>query len=403
MLESQVSIDGAKEEGFLGRALERFIHPSRKDVGDTDSFAMDDYPACQVADGSVRETSVANSARSWQETRERVSSGTLRCCVELGRELFVQTWKDRPRNAASFFRLLRRNLFTIVMVFLSGIITWESSVDDLRARADRTIVFPLYLPYSVALAAACVWTTAVAPGNLAGLYLVRIYIIWRGHLGFTSVNTSVMLLVAILATMQSHIGAFFLRRFLCTANSKRIPTIDNVAEAMWYLATVFVLSLVFSMVISLCITTSPLIQWSSFWRYWSTWWLGVLATMITVTPLLTHLLAWKYESSFWRPAKLVEVTLVTLVTSGVMVVSFFLNFENFRPMPYLCFPLITWTAFRFNRVGWAITVSAIAYCASLGSVRRRGGLYSISAGVSVSSPSLILQVWKSLWFVLYAI
>lgn len=395
MLESQQNVAEVKEEGFLERALERFVYPSRKDVGYTDSGAMDDYPACQGADGSLRDGSGGNSTRSWQESRERVRSGVLRCCVDLGRELFVQTWRDRPRDALSIFYLLRRNVLALLLVLGSGIITWESSVDDLRFSADRTIIFPLYLPHSVALAVACVWTTAVAPGNLVGLYLVRMYMIWQGSFEFTSMNTTIMFLVAILSTVQSHIGAFFLRKFLCTVDTKTIPTIDSVAEAVWYLATVSVLSLVFGMIISLCITLTPLIQWSSFWRYWSTWWLGVLATMITVTPLLTHLLAWEYESSLRRPGKLFEVVLVTLATSSVMVVVFFLNFEYFHPLPYLCFPLITWTAFRFNRVGWAITVSAIAYCSALGSIRKRGAIYSISSGNSVSSPSLVIQVGTS--------
>jgi integral membrane sensor domain MASE1 len=385
MLESQQDV---RQEGYLRRALGRIVDSSsagwRKDVGDTDFSAMDGDAG---GEGSVR-GSVANSARSWQETRERVHSG----CGDLGRELFVQTWRDRPRDAASVAHLLRRNVLALLLVLASGVVTWESSVDELRVRIDRTIVFPLYLPHSVALAVACVWTTAVAPGNLIGLYFARLYMIWRGHLGFTSVNTTIMLLVAFLATIQSHIGAFFLRKFLCTSETKRIPTIDSVAEAVWYLATVFFLSLVFGIVIALCITSTPLIQWSSFWRYWSTWWLGVLATMITVTPLLTHLLAWEYESSLRKPSRLLECLLVTLATSSFMVVLFFLNFEYFHPLPYFVFPLITWTAFRFNRVGWALTVSVIAYCCALGSIRKRGALYNLSSGASVSSPSLIIQV-----------
>ena len=397
MLESQQHIEYAKEEGFLGETLERFGFSSRKDVGDSDFVSMDVIPADQGADPSLRDVSGANSARSWQETRNRVSSGAFRCCVDLGRELFVQPWMDRPRDATSIYRLGGRNVLALLLVLVSGVITWESSVDDLRNRADRTIIFPLYLPHSVALAVACAWTTAVAPGNFVGLYLVRLYVVWRGHYGFTALITTIMLVVALLATVQSHIGAFFLRKFLCTDDTKKIPTIDSVAEAVWYLATVFVLSLVFGIFISLVVAVTPLLQWASFWRYWTTWWLGVLATMITVTPLLTHLLVWEHQGSFRKPGKLFECTFVTLATSSVIVVVFFLNFEYFHPLPYLCFPLITWTAFRFNKVGWAVTVCVIAYCCALGSIRKRGALYNTSQERSVAAPSLVIQVGISFW------
>lgn len=81
-----------------------------------------------------------------------------------------------------------------------------------------------------------------------------------------------------------------------------------------------------------------------------------------------------------------------MVTMGLMVVVFFLNFDSFRPLPYLCFPLITWTAFRFNRVGWAITVSVIAYSAAVGSVHKRGAVYSMTGKPAVYASQFILQV-----------
>uniref|UniRef100_A0A7I4DWL5 histidine kinase n=1 Tax=Physcomitrium patens TaxID=3218 RepID=A0A7I4DWL5_PHYPA len=353
-----------------------------------------DNPSSDSADGSLANVVGAShlSARSWPETRKSIRLGTLRCCAGFSVDFSVQTWRKLSRNVSGMLRILRHNVFTFILVLLSGIVTWESSVDDLRVRIDRTIVFPLYLPHSVALAAACVWTKSVAPGNLAGLYLVRMYMIWRGHLEFSSLNTTVMFLVASLATVQSHLGAYFLRKILCRVSTKRFPTIDSVAEASWYLTIVFFLSLGFSMVISLCITITPLIQWQSFWRYWGTWWLGVLATMITVTPLLTHLLAWEYPSSLKSPGKLLECMLCTVATASIMAIVFFFNFEHFMPLPYLCFPLIAWTSFRFNRVGWAITVTTIAYCCSLGAVRRKGALYNITAGVSPASPELVIQV-----------
>lgn len=383
MLESQRNTVEVNEEITLGKRLKRIIPPLRKHVVTRDFRAMEftrDPP------GGVSDPV---SSRSWQETGERLTSGTRRYVLGLGQEV-SRSWRDRPRDFSTLSILLGRNVVAVILILVSGIITWESSVDELRDRIDRTIPFPLYLPHSIALAVACVWTAPVAPGNFLGLYLTRLYLIWRGGLGFTAVNCTAMLLVCLLATTQSHVGAFLLRKFLCR-DTKQVPTIDSVKEAVWYLIIVFFLSLFFSIIIALATAITPLLQWVSFWRYWTTWWLGVLATMITVTPLLTHLLAWEYQSHFQNPCKLLECLLVALTTSGVMAVVFFINFAHFRPRAYLCFPVITWTAFRFNRVGWALTVSIIAYCSAVGSIRKRGALYS-NQDSPVYSPELILQV-----------
>lgn len=371
------------------KRLKRLVHPSRNHVFTRDFRAMDYPPASQGGDANVRDPS-GGSTRSWQETGERISSGTRRYVLDAGQGL-SRTWRERPWDASTIFTFLGRNVIAFILILGSGIITWESSVDELRDRTDRIIPFPLYLPHSVALAVSCVWTAPVAPGIFLGLYMSRLYLIWRGTLGFTTLNCTVMILVAALSTCQSHLGAFFLRKFLCGGGTKKVPTIDSVKEAMWYLITVFFLSLIFSVIIALVIAITPLIQWSSFWRYWTTWWLGVLATMITVTPLLTHLLAWEYQTHLRNPRKVLECALVALATAGMLVIVFFINFAYFRPRAYLFFPIITWIAFRFNRVGWALTISVIAYCSAVASIRKRGVLYSNQES-SVSSLELVLQV-----------
>ena len=403
MLESQRTADEAEEklgkEGSLRKSLERFVFASKKDLGGGGGV---DEPPAMMAMPSPREpveglTSLRRepshmSSRSWHETQAAVVSQTTRCLRDLGGELFVQTWRERPRDVFNICLCLKRNILTLLFILVSGIVTWESSVSELQSRADMSVILPLYLPDAVALALAAVWKTAIAPGNLAGLYLVRMYMVWRGSFGFTSLNTTVLFLAAFIAVVQSHTGAYFLRKCLCANGVKALPTIDSVADSVWYLVIIFFISLFYSTTISLCITITPLVQWTSFLRYWSTWWLGVLAAMITVTPLLIHSMAWQCQPSFRKPAKIFECVLVTMVTMGLMVVVFFLNFDSFRPLPYLCFPLITWTAFRFNRVGWAITVSVIAYSAAVGSVHKRGAVYSMTGKPAVYASQFILQV-----------
>lgn len=374
MLESQSNEGNGRIT--ISKRLKRAVYPWRNE----DVRAMD---YSQEAD--QREP---GSSWSLQGTGERISSGTRRYVLGLGQEV-SRSWRDRPRDATTLSILFCRNLLALLLILISGVVTWESSVPGLRDRYDRTIPFPLYLPHSVALAVACVWTASVIPANFVGLYLTRLYLIWRGGLGFTAANCLVLLAVCVLTTCQSHLGGFILRKLLCKG-TKKVPTIDSVKEAMWYLTTVFFLSLFFSIIVALVTAITPMMQWASFWRYWTTWWLGILATMITVTPLLTHLLSWEYKSYFKNPCKSLECLLVALTTAAVVTVVFFINFVAFRPRAYMCFPVITWTAFRFNRVGWALTISAVAYCSAVGSIRKRGALYSNQT--SVSSPELILQI-----------
>lgn len=328
-----------------------------------------------------------NSARSWA----RNLSHSSRALRDRGSDFVVRSWRDRPRHKADILVLVRQNLLTFLLVLLSGIVTWEMTVDELRVRVHMSAIFPIYLPHAVALALSCVWKLGIAPGNIVGLYLARMYMAWRGS-GFTSLNISVMLLVALLATLQSHVGAYYLRKCLCTTREKRIPTIDSVADAVWYLVIVTLTSLAFCTVIAVCITITPLVIWSGFWRFWATWWLSVLTAMITITPLITHLWAWTCQPSFKTPGKLVECVVTALATLGLLTVVFFFRIESFRPLPYLCFPLITFTAFRFNRVGWAMTVSGIAFACALGSIRKRGAVYAMTGRPPPASMNLILQV-----------
>lgn len=340
---------------------------------------------------NVEDRAPARSNRSWYETHARGLFQSSRAFFEFCIDTIVQIWRDRPRDARDIYRCVRRNVLTILLVLLSGIITWESSVESLQAQVHVSIVFPFYLPHAVALALASVWKHGILPGSTLGLYAARMYMTWRGS-GLTSVNTTIMVLVAILAAMQSHVGAHYLRKCLCTGQEKEIPTIDSVTDAVWYLLVVTLTSFVFCSIISVCIALTPMVIWAEYWSFWGTWWLGVLAAMITVTPLIIHLWAWKCCPSFKRPAKLLECAVTGMVTVGILITIFFFNVQFFRPLPYFCFPLITFTAFRFNRVGWAFTVFVVAFSCATGSIRKRGAMYAMTGRPSPSATSFILQI-----------
>lgn len=340
-----------------------------------------------------------NMVQQQQELQIRPSSSQDEAGNPHGLSTSAWSFTDHLRsqllnNVRGFevYVFLRQNILTVIYIMISVIITLESSVEALRTRMHLTIAFPLYLPHAVSLALTAVWGITIAPGNCLGLYFAHLYIIRRGSLQFSTLNTMVMLLVAVLETLQSHTGAFFLRKFLTNGGVKKIPTIDMVTEAVLYVLIVSGISFVYCVATTVLITITPLVDWHGYWRFWSTWWLGTLSALITVTPLVMHLMDWNCHASLRRPGKVLEGIVVSAVSLGFMVPIFIFNINSFRPLPYLCFCIVTYTAFRFNRVGWCLSVAAIAYFCSFWSIRERGSVYVFSGSPAPASSDLIIQV-----------
>jgi integral membrane sensor domain MASE1 len=118
-----------------------------------------------------------------------------------------------------------------------------------------------------------------------------------------------------------------------------------------------------------------------------------LDAMITVSPSVTHLIAWQCQPSFKKPWKLTECFVLILICIGLLLLIFLFTIQTFvRPLPYFFFPLIMYMGFRFNRVGWALTVSSITYVCSWSSIRRRGSIYTMTGRPYPAASQLILQV-----------
>ena len=59
-----------------------------------------------------------------------------------------------------------------------------------------------------------------------------------------------------------------------------------------------------------------------------------------------------------------EVVVVSICRCRFLTPISIFNIDSFRPLPYLCFCIITCTAFQFKWVGWCFLVKAIAYFCS---------------------------------------
>jgi len=306
---------------------------------------------------------------------------------------------DRPRNGWDYLKLLQLNVWAGIATAVGGICLYEFSTEQLAQAMNRSAIFPLYLPHAIGLALACKYQGSVLVGNFFGYYFSRIYLVSRGPPVLYLTRALVLILIALLGVLETHIGAWLLHRYLCVRENlaKTVPTIDNVQQAFCYIVIIMGTTLAFDTPIAVVSCLSEIVQWHSFVRFWITWWLGVVAGMLTLSPAITHLLAIGIPTFVVKPPDLFNlvksVALWVLVVLALILLFFFRVQHFVRPLPYLVYPLIVFASFRFNHFGWAIVVAVISLCCALGTLHRNNSLYYMAgAPVDKSSASLVLQI-----------
>lgn len=309
------------------------------------------------------------------------------------------TFEDSPRGGRAFFQLFQLNLYAAVATILGGICLFHLSSEPLTQAMNRSAIFPLYLPHAIGLALACKYQGSVTVGNILGYYFARLYLVIRGPPELSFSRALIIIIIALLGVLETHIGAWLMHHYLCVKVDvrKKVPTIDNVSQAFFYVLIILGTTLCFDTLIAVTACLSEIVMWDSFVRFWVTWWLGVVAGMLTLSPALIHLLAIGVPGSPLKMpnyCNLFKSIVLWLVLLGVLLVVFLFSVQSFvRPLPYLVFPLIIFASFRFNRVGWAIIVAVISLCCAWGTLHRNSSLYYMAgAPADKASPSLILQI-----------
>lgn len=309
------------------------------------------------------------------------------------------TFENSPRNGRAFFQLLQLNLYAAVATILGGILLFQFSSKPLIEAMNRSAIFPLYFPHAIGLALACKFQGSVTMGNFLGYYFSRLYLVIRGPPELTLSRALIIIMIAVLGVLETHIAAWLMHHYLCfkVDVAKRVPTIDNVSQAFFYVLIILGTTLIFDSLIAVVACLSEVVIWSSFLRFWGTWWMGVVAGMLTLSPALIHLLAIGIPGSPPRLSNyfnLFKSIVLWIFLLGVLLVVFLFSVQSVvRPLPYLVFPLIIFASFRFNRVGWAIIVAVISLCCAWGTIHRNSSLYYMAgAPADKASPSLILQI-----------
>ncbi|KAL3695451.1 hypothetical protein R1sor_009527 [Riccia sorocarpa] len=339
-------------------------------------------PSVQAAHHDCGYDGEANSENS---SSSRIPS--LWKCFQSTRSLF---WKRRPAKV-----MLLANTVVFVGVVCSEILIYETSTRAIRRHRSRTAFFPLHLPSAVGFAAACKLEGSVALANFLGFLAGRFYIAGRDG---TRVLGEVLLyrvIISFLGMLEVQIAGRFLRMKLCRS-LKTLPLIETVRDSMWYTGIVFSVSLFFETVAAAVICVAGLLAWSDFKRLWGTWWLSVLAAYLTISPALIHILPCRSRNiTAIRPRKFLEcIILVASTAFALCLIILSSKLTTFmRPLPYLLYPLSVFSAFRFNRFGWAIMLAFTAYFCSWGSLHyRSNSFYLILGNPELYSVRLMLQI-----------
>nr|WP_234382256.1 MASE1 domain-containing protein [Streptomyces sp. XY332] len=202
----------------------------------------------------------------------------------------------------------------------------------LRVVVEGAQVTPLWLPTGIAVAALLWFGLRIWPGIALGTFLAI------EHLSSFQIADIGIVVGNTLAPVCAYL---LLRRVGFRTE------IDRLRDG---LALVFLGGLV-PMLISASIGTGVLVATgdlalSGFWPVWSAWWVGDAMGVLVVTPVLLVLPTVRMPDDAYRVAE--AVLLAVAVGIGVFMVS-----RSALSLLFLVFPLLIWSAVRFQLAGSA--------------------------------------------------
>ena len=130
--------------------------------------------------------------------------------------------------------------------------------------------------------------------------------------------------------------------------------------------------------------------WSRFGSIWATWWFGDMGGAVVVAPLI---LLWTgVPRATWTPSRLIEAVCVfaVLLAAGQTIFGWLAPVgADPAVLKFLCMPILTWIAYRFDPRTAAVGVFVLATMAVVGTLRG-----ALAAGPAVLNTSLLmLQVY----------
>lgn len=301
------------------------------------------------------------------------------------------------------------NLISLLLTVFSGIILYEFTVEALRDRVGKSVIFPVYVPRAVGLAAAALFGPSVAISNFLSFFIIQFLYAVASSFDLSCERVFILLAMSILSMLEVQGCGLVMRRCFSgdeATKGTRMPVIDSTSNAFKFVASVLVFTVVFETLTAVLQCASGLVQWSDFARYWGTWWFGVVAAMLSVTPFLIHVYAaadpqpltlaltyrlLQWVCVHWKPV--IQFFAFHAVSVGMQILIFcFLTTPVIRPLPYLVFPFLVAGVFLQTRWGWTLVVVSNALICSWATLNKRGAFYEMAGRYEQQSPKLIIQI-----------
>jgi signal transduction histidine kinase len=221
---------------------------------------------------------------------------------------------------------------------------------------SATAVWP---PTGIALAALLVLGRRVWPAILLGAFLVNVT---------TAGTVATSLCIALGNTLEGLFGAYLVDRY---ANGRN--AFGKSSDVFRFVVLAGMMSTAVSATFGVSsLALAGFVPWSGYDAVWVTWWLGDAAGALLVAPLL---ILWSSDPlPRWSGARVVEAMLLLfcVVLVGAVVLGGLIPSVSRYPLPYVCLPLLIWSAFRFGQRE-TVTASFLLSCiATWGAVRGAG-------------------------------
>ncbi|MER5736472.1 MULTISPECIES: MASE1 domain-containing protein [unclassified Streptomyces] len=222
---------------------------------------------------------------------------------------------------------------------------------------ESTVVTPIWPPTGVAVAALLLFGARVWPGIALGSFLVIASLTTPGPTTVVTVASN---------TVAPLCAFLLLRRTGFRLDMARLR--DGLA--LVFLGGFGAMLISATAGVGLQVVTGSLDR-SEFWAVWLAWWAGDTMGVLLVAPLLLVLAgpAVRVRVRRWKEA--VFLGLATLVLVPVAVLS---------PMSllFLVFPLLVWTALRFQLAGSVLCALFASVFATFGATSDRGAFFRLS-------------------------
>jgi PAS domain S-box-containing protein len=235
------------------------------------------------------------------------------------------------------------------------------------ASGFATLIWP---PTGIALACMLRFGYRLWPGVLLGAFVVNV---WSGAPVLVATG------IALGNSLEGVLGAYALRR---------VGFHDSLDRLRDVVALVALAALASSIVSATVGVTSlylgARVTADTFAATWRFWWIGDAISDLVVAPLFLILLTKSRERP--RPARVLEAValgLATLITSGVVFGTRWIQWPTPSGHPYVLYPVLIWGAVRFGSRGGTLTMVAASIVAVVATALGSGPFVRAALGESL--------------------